>query len=205
MADRGKEGLSSVKWEGVWSGYAHKKISQVYWKFQRHMEREDLLSEAWLAFNTCVRKYIEDKDSVVTEPAHFMSLYKTALHRHFNRLALNLMSDATHHRQDEILRDDEDQEAQSLLDRVRDTTILRPDQVIALLNLPPACLKFLEAHLTDEGIKLLRQGSMFKRKRNAKRGDLFPRETTNEFYCRVAGADPEEVNIREEFRKALEE
>lgn len=204
-----------VYWGGVWEGVAKKHISNVFWKFQRHYEFNDLVQEAWIVFNNCYKKYIENEDSGVVEAKHAMALYKTSLHRHFNRLALNLMEDATHHPLDTVFRDEEGQEPQSALEKIQetgkvhntliqDTLNLSPDQIVALLNLPKPCLKFLEAHLTDEGIKVLRQGSMFKRSRNAKRGDLFPRETSAEFYRRVAGVDASDINIREEIKKALE-
>lgn len=66
-------------WEqGVYRRYAQKLINKDLWKYSNlGYTQEDMMQEAWLSFDYCVKKYI------TKEPRHFMALYKKRLHCQF--------------------------------------------------------------------------------------------------------------------------
>ncbi len=60
--------------EGVYRRYATKLIRQNLWKYANiGLTEDDLLQEAWIVFDFCVKKY------TVKNPMHFMALYKKKL------------------------------------------------------------------------------------------------------------------------------
>jgi hypothetical protein len=62
-------------WNGVYKRYAQKLINKDLWKYQNlGYEKSDLLQEAWVSFDFCVKRY------TTKEPRHFMSLFKKRLH-----------------------------------------------------------------------------------------------------------------------------
>lgn len=63
------------RWEdSVYQSYAASFVRKVAWRTP-HMEVDDLMSHAWLAFHECTERYPH-----VGAPQHFMSLFKRVLY-----------------------------------------------------------------------------------------------------------------------------
>jgi hypothetical protein len=69
----------SQDWKGgVFKRYAHKFIQKNAWKYTNlGLGPEDLMQEAWICFDFCVKKY------TVQTPQHFMVLYMKRIHDQF--------------------------------------------------------------------------------------------------------------------------
>lgn len=70
------------EFKGPIEGFVVNFITKHAWKVARTVPREDLMQEAHVVFLRCRAKYVE-----VTEPKHFMALFKTAWLHHFTDLA----------------------------------------------------------------------------------------------------------------------
>ena len=81
-----KRELTLPKWEGPIIGWTYKFIGRNFWKVKKYFvgDMADAMREAYLVFLHC-RNYYGKKNIA---PAHFMSLYKTALYRKFINFAL---------------------------------------------------------------------------------------------------------------------
>lgn len=77
-----KAAAPTVDFSGVYLHWVFKYIDKNWWRFSSLYEHEDLVQEAAVKFYHCRCKY----DSV-SEPKHFMSLFKTSVRNHFNDLA----------------------------------------------------------------------------------------------------------------------
>mgnify|MGYP001172787994 CR=1 FL=1 len=71
------------EYDGPIAGYVVNHLKTNYWKVERSMQREEVLQEAYIIFLYCKQRYA----GTVTEPKHFMALFKTAWFRHFTDLA----------------------------------------------------------------------------------------------------------------------
>src|SRR5882757_8206440 len=73
------------KWRGAFEGYARNFVARNFWRVRHVMlSEEDALQECACIFARCVKTY----RVTVTEPRHFMALYKTAIARDFHTHAL---------------------------------------------------------------------------------------------------------------------
>lgn len=70
-------------WDGPIAGYATNQVANLHWRVARTMDWDEAKQEACLVFCRCRDRY----RGKVTEPAHFMALFKTALERRFIDLA----------------------------------------------------------------------------------------------------------------------
>lgn len=68
--------------KGEIEGYTVNYLAKNHWKVKSTVPWDDCMQEAQVIFLRCKRKYTE-----VSEPAHFMALYKTAWHNNFLDLA----------------------------------------------------------------------------------------------------------------------
>lgn len=71
------------EFKGPIEGWIVNHMTQHYWKVQATMTRMDVMQEAYYIFLRLSKKYAE----TVTEPEHFMALFKTAWSRHYIDLA----------------------------------------------------------------------------------------------------------------------
>lgn len=75
------------EWEGPIEGWTVNFLAKHHWKVARTMPREDAMQEAVVVFLRLRRKYCMRDVDPVTDPPHFMALYKTSWQRHFIDLA----------------------------------------------------------------------------------------------------------------------
>lgn len=92
--------MPSFEFKGPIEGYVVNHMAKNYWRVERSMSQLEVLQEAWLIFNKCSNHYAD----TVTEPQHFMALFKTAWERRFTTLTLI----DTKHRHASINTDDGD-------------------------------------------------------------------------------------------------
>lgn len=78
------------EWKGPIEGYVVNFLTKNHWKIVRTCPREDALQEAYCVFLRVKRKYtgkVARGQRRVTEPRHFMALFKTAWYNQFTELA----------------------------------------------------------------------------------------------------------------------
>lgn len=76
--------MSSFKpeFKGPIEGWVVNHVHKNFWRVERTTERADLMQDAYVVFLRLQARYTE-----VTEPKHFMALYKSAWSNHFTDLA----------------------------------------------------------------------------------------------------------------------
>lgn len=198
--------LNAIKFEGVWRGMAKSRAFSSLYQFRSGYDIDDLVQEGFIVFEKCRQAYVVEQrgDPPVKTPGHFMSLYKTALTRHYWRLAKKQREDASNHCRDGVVSDESD-ESLDILDIQPDRDNMDPEKATALLHdLSDECRDFIKAHFDEEGLAILLDGPLYKRPLQPRRGELFARETSREFYARVADCDPDETDIQAELREILE-
>jgi len=84
------------EWDGPIAGYVVNFLTAQHWKIARTVPKDDALQEAYCVFLRCKRKY-----TTVTEPQHFMALFKTAWYNHFTDLANNDTAERVVHQEPE--------------------------------------------------------------------------------------------------------
>lgn len=179
------------QWEGAIAGYAHNYCARNYWRVASFMDYEDMIQESYIKYLQCVRKYPR-----VVEPQHFMRLFQVALMNHFNTLS-NKASEAGD-RVDSVQYDPDEGEERSIFDNMVGDVKHNGDLAVAYSQMPQEARQCLLLMLDDdEGVFRQR-----RKKRELRRG-LWKRETTNQFWCRIIGADPNKVDLPNVFRKYL--
>lgn len=73
--------MTKHSFQGHVEGYVVNFLRKEFWRISRRMEYEDAMQESRLIHTKLARIYPD------AEPAHFMSLYKTAWSNHFNDLS----------------------------------------------------------------------------------------------------------------------
>lgn len=167
---------NSFEFAGPIEGWVVNGMKANYFRVERTLSREEYLQEAYLVYLRVLRKY----EGTVTEPKHFMSLFKRAWTNELNDLATK----DTHHRQMvamPTMRSDDGDEAEVdvLGDLDNDgmlATMIRqaPSEVVMVLNL------FLNA--PQELLELALQSWRGKDRRYNHGG--------SERICRLLGLDP---------------
>lgn len=168
-----EEGTFSPVWEGAISKWAISYSKRNYWRVQDRYELQDIYQEAYLKFLVCKHQY----EGKVTEPKHFMALYKTAFTRR--------MSDLSRIRQSELVMDVE----VTLVD------YNMGPMAISIQKAPEAVKKLLALHINDNSEiagKARRECKRYKplSKKTYKDGAVALRETTNHLYSRALDIDP---------------
>lgn len=69
-------------WEGVIEGWTLKFSARNIWRLIPHHDIEDLRQDGYFIFRMCIAKYPK-----VTEPKHFLSLYRTCFTNHVHDLS----------------------------------------------------------------------------------------------------------------------
>lgn len=164
-------------------GFIVNTARQNFWRVASWYEFDDLVQDGYLCYYKCRRRYTE-----VTDRPHFMSLVKTAFTNHIMTLGTkhNAISE-----QAISQMGSEDAEG-DLLERLGPATPESTSLLVLLAN-APAELQQLITALVGEGAEKLG----FQRKKEFRR---HIRETTNEYYCRLLGKDPETADLVGELR-----
>ena len=159
--------------EGWATNYIHKNI----WRVPNHIEFEDLLQDAHCYFLVCVERY-----GYVTQPAHFMSLFKSCLRNH--------MTDLSHTSTDEkaisVPIPDVD-EFFNMIENISWGNLNEGFKNILLSQAPEEIMAAVEAIINKPPID--------KNEKRRARKHMPLRETTNEYLCRVLGKDSSRENI----------
>lgn len=160
------------QWEGSIEAYSKKYIQRNMWKFYyMGYERDDILHEAVIVFCDCRDKYVNK----VTEPAHFMALFKTSIHNRF----LEIASESIAKKEFEVFNEEDEY----TLDRVID----EESTIAIMLKQAPKEVKDVLS-LALNAPKELLESIGFMKKRN--RSFL-----NNAKLCRLLGKDPKSINL----------
>src|SRR5580698_10125815 len=152
------------EWNESFRGWAANFIRKNRWKLEQVYEFEDLLQDAYLTFRRVRASYPR-----VTEPKHFMALFKTAMNNEFIDRA----------RYKQIKSQSEaslDEDALEYLMKSTGTEANEGYLRIALAELPPEAKLVLAAYNNPERLEVLRQ--RVKRTNNR-------RENLNMKLCRL--------------------
>lgn len=204
--ERSREDGTAVDFREKWwtenrafSGWALRECIKNAWRFGPALDVEDFKSEMYVLFLHTCSKYRH-----VEEPKHLMALYKTIVRRWIitesARSSFHSWKSVDH---DAFASDarrgdaaaDGDGDRISVIERIGGIDHREMELVISLHSLPDD-LKLL---LT----KLASYRGGLKRKRLKRSKVIPPRESRNEFFCRLIGAKAHERNLDEELRSAL--
>lgn len=164
-------------------GWIVNKAKRDYWRVAGWYDLDDLIQDGYMCYARCHAKYPSDLSR-----RHFMALVQVSFVNHIHNLAKKkslcqeqVLSEIAH---------DGDERPESTADRLLG---VEPEEATlgTILSQLPEGLRQLVLKLLDGGSNTpyLRQGRRW--------------ETNNEFYCRLAGLDPKEHSIEDEFRQAL--
>lgn len=192
-------------------GFIRNLASKEYWRVadwygrDRDCGLEDLIQDGYLCFARCRRRYVEVLGTLPPDPAPdhlrmMMHLVKTAFGRYIKFVIAEKMRWG-HEEVASQLGDGRPQSDpwESLLPAQPEDASLRT----LLLSLPSE-LQQLVVLLAGDGAEVLGfERSRLERRvlpsgsvRLQRRGRRRLRETTNEYYCRLLGLDPVEVDVR---------
>ena len=171
-------------------GFIFNTAKKEFWKVASYYEFDDLVSDGYVCFYKC-RKRLHER-LLVNNPTkdqrrEVQAFVARAFFNHISTLATKRMG--VHEMPEASLSTDDDQNVfeELLPPQMEEATLL------TLLASAPAELKQLIQLLVSDGLSLLK----FERKRVGRR---LVRETSNEFYCRLLGVDPEKNNLVEQLR-----
>ena len=184
------KGTFAPSWENV-EKWTNSFIRKNVWRVKPAMDEDDCRQECYIKFIMCCDRYL-GSDSIVSNAAHFFSLYRTAVHNMLhNRAKQNhcraLPSiTAPGDEGDEFSTDD-------LLARHGVFTTCDAEFLAKLAELPEQCLTLLVAMQDPELAAALDEPNpelAFQRKDKMRK-----RETTNTRWCRILGYDPKTTDI----------
>lgn len=186
---RVRENLGWVpSWDETFRGYAINFIKKNSWRCEHIHDFDDLLQDAYLTFRRVKAAYPE-----ITEPKHFMALYKAAL----NNEIIDRARFKRNKSQSEVVLDDD------LLQFISDSvgSYSNEGYLRALLDeMPPETKLFLKAMNDDKTLKLIRK--KHRRSRLARMLDLPKRENFNATLRRVLKL-PQGTDLLGPLREAL--
>lgn len=176
-----------------------------FWRVAHWYELDDLIQDGYICFAKCRARYVGKRNMVnsrgercrylpernpdKTARQHFAALVKITYHNHITDLAKSRMR-LEDHAVSQLCTPE--QSAEEYLD-----TQLPPEPEAATLAVllagAPAEVAELLRVLAADGLDLLR----FQRRRVGRR---LLRETSNEFYCRLLGKDPNTVDVLAQVR-----
>lgn len=178
------------QWDHTFRGYAINFIRKNHWRCEHLHDLDDLLQDAYLAFRRVKAAY-----PGITEPKHFMALYKATLN--------NEMTDKARYKRDknqaEVVPDDD--LMQFISERIGSYS--NEGYLRALIaELPPETKLFLKALNDDTTLALIRK--KHKRSRLARMLNLPKRENLNATLVRVLRL-PRGTDLLGPLREALTE
>lgn len=177
-------------------GYIIKTVSREYWRVANLYEFDDLVMEGYLCYCKCKKAamnatlasggpaYPASGVPTKAQRRNFQVLFSTAFANHISSLSAK-QKGGSEYPMSQLIGDD------SSAEEFADQHLVPQPELgtfMALLANAPAELKQLIQILALDGQDLF----VFKRRRNKRR---HIRETSNEFYCRILGLDPKEVDI----------
>lgn len=188
---RHRERLWEPEWNNEIIGWTRKFVIQNRWRTETYNDIDDLMQDAHIVFLK-----VRDKYPQVTEAAHFMSMYKTSLWRHFMDRGRKLKNDILIERylSQQFLAYDKTlgYSETRLQEMLRDTEISRLENafgqvdynegaMIAMIMSGPPEVQMLMMFLSkDENLALLREPQR-------KRRDATPRKTIDQRLSSLLG------------------
>ncbi len=182
------------------SGWIHNTARQNYWRVAKWYDLSDLIQDGYLAFAKCRSRYGHRFGTPPTkeERKWFMALVQTTFCNHIYDLATarSRGSETTEAWLSEG-------QAQQLAD-VPATDIATDVEVGSVLTTLTAELSQLVLALINDPSARHRRTRLRTRRTatgavRVQKGRRFIRETQNEFYCRLIGADPRSVNLTQQI------
>jgi hypothetical protein len=169
-------------------GFIVNTAKREYWRVAELVDFEDLIQDGYVCYYKCFRRYTDitsAKNPTKDQRRHFQSLVKTTFFNHISTLAAK-------HKGVSVKAVSQLPAAEAMSENEVWDTLMpsTPEEgtLRALLASAPAEIKQLAMLLASDGLSLLG----FERKRKGRR---LLRETTNEFYCRLLGRNPEQEDI----------
>lgn len=184
-----------AQFDGAISGWAVNHIKKNYWRVGHLHDFEDLISDAYLKFLECKQRY----EGEVTEPKHFMALFKRAFSNHIHDLSVKHTEIREHifdgYSEDLVFED-------ILAVCIGDEN---PGFMMALIDkAPPEVKLFINLLDDDEFLKKLREGRRYRNLINYMgRKTYRVKETNNQLICRLLGLDSKRINIINAVRTYL--
>lgn len=192
-------------------GFIENTAREKLWGIGEWYSLEDLIQDGYMCYYKCYNRYrnltVKQHPSI-DDKRRFMKLVKTAFLNHITTLSVKRMR---LHEQPASQLHRADQTLEAYWDGVLQA---QPEAgtAAALFAKAPKELQQLVQLLTSDGaagLQYLRQrrGNRVRLVRGGPHGwkQLLPRETTNEYCCRLLGLDPKQVNIVEQMRSYLVE
>ncbi len=170
------------QFDGAISGWAVNYIKRNYWRVASRHEFEDLIQEAWIIFDK-----VRDNYPHVNNAPQFFCLFRTAFTNHIHDLAIN----STSERNLVVDISEEDLSYEDILANIMGDC---PNAGFAnvLFKQAPRELKLLLRSMFDDAKRDL---FLQKMKRRDPGHRLSERETTNQYWCRIVGLDPNKVDL----------
>lgn len=165
-----------------------------FWRVARWYEFNDLLQDGLLCYVRCLRRYsfLDEANPTAEERKWFMALVCTSYIRHIHDLAnkSSLCAEVLLASEAEFL------DETKLLD-IPDNSIFHPVCMSLLAEAPPVIRRLvvgLVSEVTGNAWRAtVRLTGTTPRVHYGKRP---VRETLNQYYCRLAGVDPEQTDLR---------
>ncbi len=182
-------------WKGTIEGLTWNLIKGHRWRFRGFFDDDDLYQECYIAFLRCVERYPH-----VIEAPHFVALYRRVVENHFHKLsrvATNARSERTGLKSRGQGGEQDHTGALDLVAVVPSIDDRRDEEFAERLKSAPFELQQLVAALDKKG-----RPRKHRREREAvvtiggRTTFLAARETTNQLLCRIAGFDPQKVDLR---------
>ncbi len=168
-------------------GFIFNTARKHYWRVASWYEFDDLVQDGYLCYAKCKAKYSE----TVTEKRHFMSLVQVSFLNYISTLASKRTATeevAVSH------LSAQDGEGSADIEQLGGST---PEiaSFLSLVSSAPEEFKQLILMLANDAT----EAAGFKRNTKSKHRRRL-RESTNEFFCRLIGKDPEDENVVEQLR-----
>jgi hypothetical protein len=157
-------------------GWIYTTAKENYWRVNDFYELDDLIQDGYLKY-----EYIRIRYPNAKNQKHLMGLFKRAYTNHIHDLSRKRTMVRKH------MVTESDLEYPLTVGRV-----VNPDTSPAIALLPPDVRALFHALMTDPRAKA----------RLRRRLDR-TRQTTNEFFCRLIGADPSQTNVHLVLSEAL--
>lgn len=181
------------QWEGAIEGWARKYARRNYWRVAKIMDFEDLMQDAYVKYLQCCQKY-----PGVNTPQWFMRLFQTAFHNHIHTLSSKQSSMGE--RVETIRTEEGEHDSEYIVDNVVGEVTNSGRLAVLLDQMPEEARELVISMATDDPGKFRQERIRCELKRG-----LTIRETTNEYWCRIMGYDPDEVDLPTVLRTYLQD
>ena len=169
-------------------GFIVNTAKREYWRVAELCDYDDLVQDGYFCYAKCRQRYLDTRKDLTGTKAErrwFQSLVKTTFFNHISTLAAK-------HKGVSVKAVSQLPAAEAMSENELWDTLMpsTPEEgtLRTLLASAPAEIKQLAVLLASDGLSLLG----FERKRKGRR---LLRETTNEYYCRLIGKNPEADDI----------